>query len=90
MVDAVITELGAGTGGPDAAPGQVVFDNVLLVSNTVRFLLATNRVSERDGRVPIVVKRIGSSTGTALVHYETASESASDRADFITTLGTLQ
>jgi hypothetical protein len=89
-VGALITELSAGTGSPDANPGQVVFENYQLTTNTMRFVVATTRVGEKDGKVSILVRRIGTTAGNASVNYATSSETASERTDFITTLGTLQ
>jgi sugar lactone lactonase YvrE len=57
---------------------------------TVGFPQPTLSVSEGAGRVIIFVTRNTGTDQPATVSYETSSDSASDRSDFNTTLGTLQ
>ncbi len=56
----------------------------------VRFNSATQSVSEGAGSVQIVVKRVGSLTGSSTVAYSTADGTASERTDYNLAQGTLR
>src|SRR6185503_17462500 len=60
-VSALTTELSAGTSTP-TNPGQAVFDNFQLVTNTVQFSAPSASVSEGQGSALLTVTRSGSTS----------------------------
>lgn len=87
-VSALTTELSAGTSLP-TNPGQAVFDNFQLVTNTVQFSGPSLRVSEGQGSAVLTVTRSGSTSTPASVAYLSFDDSAHQSSKFILATGSL-
>ncbi len=87
-VSALTTELSAGT-STATNPGQAVFDNFQLVTNTVQFSAASANVNEGDGTALLTVTRSGSTSSPAAVEYLSFDDSAHQSSKFILATGTV-
>jgi Tol biopolymer transport system component/photosystem II stability/assembly factor-like uncharacterized protein len=87
-VSALTAELSAGT-STATNPGQAVFDNFQLVTNTFQFAVTGYSVNETDGTVQITVTRSGDRTMAASVDYATFDETAQQLTRYIPAVGTL-
>ncbi len=87
-VSALTTELSAGTSTP-TTPGQAIFDNFQLVTNTFQFSATNFTVGEGDVSTQITVTRSGSAATAATVEYATYDETALQRTKYVPSLGTL-
>ncbi|MEP6920076.1 MAG: carboxypeptidase regulatory-like domain-containing protein [bacterium] len=103
-VSALTVELSAGTSTP-TNPGQAIFDNFHLVTNTFQFSSPTfskndATIGEGAARVTLTVSRVGSTSSPATVGYITRDTAglancnvisgiASSRCDYATSIGTV-
>ncbi|MBA2702609.1 MAG: SBBP repeat-containing protein [Blastocatellia bacterium] len=87
-VSALTTELSAGT-STATNPGQAVFDNFQLVTNTVQFSAPSVSVGEGQGSALLTVTRSGSTAGTAAVDYLSFDDSAHQSSKFILATGSV-
>jgi Tol biopolymer transport system component len=87
-VSALTTELSAGTSSP-TNPGQAVFDNFQLVTNTVQFSSPGISVNEGQGSAELVVTRSGDASTPAAVEYVSFDDSAHQSSKYILATGKL-
>ncbi|MDQ1614005.1 MAG: hypothetical protein QOG00_3936 [Pyrinomonadaceae bacterium] len=86
-ITSLACEMSAGTATPVGDPGQAVFDNLSLVSNTAQFNATGFTVNEGDGRATITISRSGNVANAATtVSYQTLDNPAAVRCDDLTTL----
>jgi hypothetical protein len=87
-VSALTTELSAGTTSA-TDPGQAVFDNFQLVTNTVQFSAPSASVNEGQGSALLTVTRSGSTSSPAAVEYLSFDDSAHQSSKFILATGSI-
>jgi hypothetical protein len=87
-VSALTTELSAGTSLP-TNPGQAVFDNFQLVTNTVQFSAPSVTVDEAQGSALLTVTRNGDKSIPAAVEYLSFDDSAHQSSKYILATGSL-
>jgi Tol biopolymer transport system component/photosystem II stability/assembly factor-like uncharacterized protein len=87
-VSALTTELSAGTTSA-TDPGQAVFDNFQLITNTVQFSAPSVSIGEGQGTALLTVTRSGSTAGSAAVDYLSFDDSAHQSSKFILATGSL-
>jgi photosystem II stability/assembly factor-like uncharacterized protein len=87
-VSALTTELSAGTSSP-TNPGQAVFDNFQLVTNTVQFSAPSVTVGEAQGSALLTVTRSGDKSTPAAVEYLSFDDSAHQSSKYILATGNL-
>ncbi len=88
-VSALTAELSAGTSTPTDPPGQTVFDNFQLVTNTFQFSAPSYSITEGNASAQLLVTRTGNVATPATVEYSSFDESATQRTKFILATGTL-
>lgn len=87
-VSALTAELSAGTSTP-TDPGQAIFDNFSLVTNTFQFSVTGYTVNESAGRAIVTVTRSGDLSTPASVDYSTFDDTARQKTRYIPAVGTL-
>ena len=88
-VSALTAELSAGTSTPTDPPGQTVFDNFQLVTNTFQFSANSFSITEGNAPAQLSVTRTGNTATPATVEYFSFDESATQRTKYILATGTL-
>jgi Tol biopolymer transport system component/photosystem II stability/assembly factor-like uncharacterized protein len=87
-VSALTAELSAGTSSP-TDPGQAVFDNFGLVTNTFQFAVTGYTVNESANRAVVTVTRSGDLSAAASVDFSTFDDTARQKTRYIPAVGTL-
>jgi hypothetical protein len=87
-VSALTAELSAGTTAP-TDPGNAVFDNFNLVTNTFQFQVTGYTANESANRAIVTVTRSGDLTTPASVDYSTFDDTARQRTRYVPAVGTL-
>ncbi len=88
-VSALTAELSAGTSSPTNPPGQTVFDNFNLVTNTVQFSAASLSINEDQGSGLVSVTRSGDTSMPATADYVSFDDSARQSSKYIIATGSL-
>ena len=88
-VNALISELAAGTTGPTSNVGAASLDNYALTQTRVQFASSGFSAPENGGNATITVTRTGNTESTSLVGFATEDGTAKSDVDYTAITGTV-